>query len=83
MYDRPVRTLSALGLSALGSVGGLLVASLFLLIHERGRSRVLPSLISYAVGTLLGAALLAALIWWTVRRGRARARGSSQYQPQS
>jgi len=61
MYDRPVRTLSALGLSALGSVGGLLVASLFLLIHERGRSRVLPSLISYAVGTLLGAALLGLL----------------------
>lgn len=35
-------------------------------------------------GAFAGAmALLAALIWWTVRRGRARARGSSQSQPQS
>ena len=56
-----MRIFAALGLSALGSAGGLLVASLFLLVHERGRSRVLPSLISYAVGTLLGAALLALL----------------------
>ena len=56
-----MRIFAALGLSALGSAGGLLLASLFLLVHERGRSRVLPSLISYAVGTLLGAALLALL----------------------
>jgi zinc and cadmium transporter len=39
----------------------VLVASVFLLVGERGRSRVLPSLISYAVGTLLGAALLGLL----------------------
>jgi zinc and cadmium transporter len=50
-----------LGLSALGSVGGVLVASVFLLAGEKRRSRVLPSLISYAVGTLLGAALLGLL----------------------
>ena len=56
-----MRIAATLGLSALGSVGAVLVASLFLLVGERGRSRVLPSLISYAVGTLLGAALLGLL----------------------
>ncbi len=56
-----MRIAATLGLSALGSVGGVLVASLFLLVGERNRSRVLPSLISYAVGTLLGAALLGLL----------------------
>lgn len=52
---------AALGLSALGSVGGVLLASIFLLVGEDRRSRVLPALISYAVGTLLGAALLGLL----------------------
>jgi zinc and cadmium transporter len=56
-----VQLAAALGLSALGSVGGVLVASVFLLAGEKRRSRVLPSLISYAVGTLLGAALLGLL----------------------
>jgi zinc and cadmium transporter len=56
-----VRIAATLGLSALGSVGGVLVASLFLLVGEKARLRVLPSLISYAVGTLLGAALLGLL----------------------
>lgn len=56
-----MRIAATLGLSALGSVGGVLVASLFLLVGEKNRSRVLPSLISYAVGTLLGAALLGLL----------------------
>ena len=50
---------AALGLSVLGSVGGLLTAALLLLVDSRVRSRVVPSLVSYAVGTLLGAALLA------------------------
>ena len=50
---------AALGLSVLGSVGGLLTAALLLLVDPRVRSRVVPSLVSYAVGTLLGAALLA------------------------
>ncbi len=53
--------IAALGLSALGSAGGVLLASVFLLAGEERRSRVLPSLISYAVGTLLGAALLGLL----------------------
>jgi zinc and cadmium transporter len=57
----PVRIAVTLGLSAVGSIGAVLVASLFLLVGERARSRVLPSLISYAVGTLLGAALLGLL----------------------
>jgi zinc and cadmium transporter len=50
---------ATLGLSVLGSVGGLLTAALLLLVHGRVRARVVPSLVSYAVGTLLGAALLA------------------------
>ena len=49
----------AVGLSILGSLGGLLVASTFLLLHEQIRGRLVPWLISYAVGTLVGVALLA------------------------
>lgn len=48
----------ALGLSVVGSVGGLLTASLLLVVAEPVRTRVVPWLISFAVGTLLGAALL-------------------------
>ena len=50
---------AAVGLSALGSLGGLLTASLFLLLGDRLRDRLIPGLISYAVGTLLGVSLLA------------------------
>ena len=49
---------AALGLSILGSIGGLVVASVLLLVSPRARERVVPSLVSYAVGTLLGAAAL-------------------------
>jgi zinc and cadmium transporter len=52
---------AAIGLSVLGSVGGLLTASTFLLIGDTLRVRLVPGLISYAVGTLLGVALLALL----------------------
>jgi zinc and cadmium transporter len=52
---------TALGLSALGSLGGVLMAGLFLFVGDRLRPRVVPWLISYAVGTLLGAALLGLL----------------------
>jgi zinc and cadmium transporter len=52
---------AAIGLSALGSLGGVLMASSFLLVGDRLRPRLVPWLISYAVGTLLGAALLALL----------------------
>jgi zinc and cadmium transporter len=52
---------TALGLSVLGSCGGLLVASSLLLFTDRIRSRVVPWLVSYAVGALLGVALLALL----------------------
>jgi zinc and cadmium transporter len=45
----------------LGSLGGLLTASTFLLIGDALRIRLVPWLISYAVGTLLGVALLALL----------------------
>jgi zinc and cadmium transporter len=51
----------AVGLSLLGSLGGLLVASSFLLFAHRVRTQLLPWLISYAVGALLGVALLALL----------------------
>jgi zinc and cadmium transporter len=52
---------TALGLSLLGSCGGLLVAGSLLLVTDAVRTRVLPWLISYAVGALLGVALLALL----------------------
>jgi zinc and cadmium transporter len=50
---------TALGLSLLGSFGGLLVASALLLFNETLRTRLVPWLVSYAVGALLGVALLA------------------------
>ena len=52
---------TALGLSLLGSGGGLLVASSLLLFNDTLRSRLVPWLISYAVGALLGVAFLALL----------------------
>ncbi len=52
---------AALGLSILGSFGGLLVASSLLLFNENVRGRLVPWLVSYAVGALLGVALLALL----------------------
>jgi zinc and cadmium transporter len=52
---------TALGLSALGSCGGLTVASALLLFNDTVRSRLIPWLVSYAVGALLGVALLALL----------------------
>ncbi len=52
---------AAVGLSVLGSFGGLLAASVFLLLGDSVRIRVVPWAISYAVGTLLGVALLALL----------------------
>ena len=51
--------LAAIGLSLVGSGGGVLVASPLLLLHDRVRVQLVPNLISYAVGTLLGVALLA------------------------
>ena len=56
-----LRWVSALGLSALGSAGGLLVASIVLFLRQEVRTRAVPWLVSYAVGTLLGAALLGLL----------------------
>lgn len=52
---------TALGLSLLGSCGGLLVASSLLLFNDTLRTRLVPWLVSYAVGALLGVALLALL----------------------
>lgn len=52
---------TALGLSLLGSIGGLVVASSLLLFTDTLRSRLIPWLVSYAVGALLGVALLALL----------------------
>jgi len=48
----------ALGLSVVGGLGGLLVAASVLLINDSARTRVVPWLVSYAVGALLGAATL-------------------------
>ncbi len=52
---------TALGLSLLGSCGGLLVASSLVLFPKKVRTRLVPWLVSYAVGALLGVALLALL----------------------
>jgi zinc and cadmium transporter len=52
---------TALGLSLLGSCGGLLVASSFFLFSPSVRTKLVPWLVSYAVGALLGVALLALL----------------------
>jgi zinc and cadmium transporter len=52
---------TALGLSLLGSCGGLLVASSLVFFPLAIRTRLVPWLVSYAVGALLGVALLALL----------------------
>jgi len=52
---------TTIGLSILGSFGGLLVASSLPLFTDSVRTRLVPSLASYAVGALLGVALLASL----------------------
>jgi len=52
---------TSLGLSLLGSAGGLLVASSLVIFPARVRTRLVPPLVSYAVGALLGVALLALL----------------------
>ena len=51
----------AIALSVMGSFGGLILASLLLLLRATVRHTLVPSLLSYAVGTLLGVALLALL----------------------
>ena len=53
--------LIALGLSLLGGLGGLLVASGVLLIQDSSRNKLIPWLVSYAVGALLGVSMLAIL----------------------
>ncbi len=61
-YDARVQVYAAaIGLSGLGSLGGLLAASTFLLLGDELRLKIVPWAISYAVGTLLGVALLALL----------------------
>ena len=49
---------TAIGLSILGSLGGVLLAAVLLLFRDAARVRLIPWLVSYAVGTLLGVALL-------------------------
>ena len=48
----------ALGLSLLGGLGGLIVASGILLVKDSVRSKLVPWLVSYAVGALLGVSML-------------------------
>ena len=52
----------AVGLTLAGSLGGMLVASAILLFHDSIRVKLVPWLVSYAVGTLLGVALLSGLL---------------------
>jgi zinc and cadmium transporter len=57
-----VRSLAwAVGLTLAGSLGGALVASALLFFNDRLRVQLVPWLVSYAVGTLLGVALLVLL----------------------
>jgi zinc and cadmium transporter len=53
--------LVALGLSLLGGLGGLLIASGVLLINDSARAKLVPWLVSYAVGALLGVSMLTLL----------------------
>lgn len=50
-----------LGFVLLGSVGAISAAASFMLFPKRVRERLVPFLVSYATGTLLGAALLGLL----------------------
>ena len=58
MSESSLAWAAALGLSVIGSIGGVLVAGVLLLFGPKVRASVVPSLVSYAVGTLLGAAAL-------------------------
>ena len=51
----------AVGLTLVGSLGGVLLASALLLFSDGIRLRLIPWLINYAVGTLLGLSLLVLL----------------------
>jgi zinc and cadmium transporter len=51
----------AIALTMAGSLGGLAAAALLLVLPQRTYSALVPPLVSYAVGTLLGVALLALL----------------------
>ena len=48
----------AVGLSLVGGLGGLLVASGVLLVRDSERTKLIPWLVSYAVGALLGVSML-------------------------
>lgn len=50
--------LIAVGLAILGSLGGILLGAVLLLFTASVRTKLVPWLVSYAVGTLLGVALL-------------------------
>ena len=49
------------GFSILGSIGAVAGAALLLVLPARIRGRIVPCLVSYATGTLLGAAFLGML----------------------
>lgn len=48
-------------LTVAGGILGVLAAAMLLLLSDRTRGRVMPALVSFAIGTLLGAAFLALL----------------------
>jgi len=61
-YDAAVRLFAiAIGLAVIGSFGSLFVASGLLVLNPKARVSLVPHLVSYAVGTLLGVALLSIL----------------------
>ena len=63
-----------LGFSVLGSLGAIAGAAAVLLFPEAVRRRLLPDLVSYATGTLLGAAFLGMI---PVALGQAPARSGA------
>lgn len=56
-----MRAVLVFGFALAGSVGALCLAATFLVIPSRIRSTILPALIGYATGTLIGAAFLGLL----------------------
>jgi zinc and cadmium transporter len=60
--DAGMNTLAwIVGFTLLGGLAGVLLASLFLLVPERARTRALPPMVAFATGALLAAALLGLL----------------------
>lgn len=61
----------------MGGIGGLAIAAVLVYLGEKLRARIIPALVSYAVGTLLGVALLDLLPEASATLGARRALGTA------